>query len=73
MHNDSKDTVFAALKLIEQLYRDGRIPGYMYRNILAEHTDDVDLALFIPAGGDGTYGQKETQNDSEGKEEEIAC
>jgi len=73
MHNESKDTVFAALKLIEQLYRDGRIPGYMYRNILEEHSDDVDLALFIPAGGDGTYGQETTQNDSEGKEEKEAC
>ena len=73
MHNNSKDTVFAALKLVEQLYRDGRIPGYMYRNILEEHSDDVDLALFIPAGGDGTYGQGTTQNDSEGKEEKEAC
>ncbi|MBO4769295.1 MAG: hypothetical protein J5563_00735 [Clostridia bacterium] len=73
MNETSNNTIFAALKLIEQLYRDGRIPGYMYRNILEEHCDDVDLALFIPAGGDGTYGQEATQNDSEGKEEKEAC
>ena len=37
---------FAALKLIEQLYKDGEIPAYMFRNILNEYADVVDLAQF---------------------------
>ena len=37
---------FAALKLIEQLYKDGEIPAYMFRNILKEYADVVDLAKF---------------------------
>ena len=37
---------FAALKLIEQLYKDGQIPEYMFRNILNEYADVVDLAKF---------------------------
>lgn len=33
------DYCFAALKLIEQLYKDGKVPNFMYRNILnAEKT-----------------------------------
>ena len=38
---------FAALKLIEQLYKDGEIPAVMFRNILKEHMDVVDLSKFI--------------------------
>ena len=40
------DHYFAALKLIEQLHRDGEIPAYMFRNILNEYADMVDLAKF---------------------------
>ena len=39
---------FAALKLIEQLYKDGQIPTFMYRNILNEYADAVDLSKFAP-------------------------
>ena len=43
-----KDTnIFGALKLIEQLYLDGKIPGYIYRNILKEYADDVDTTAFV--------------------------
>ena len=42
----SPDHYFAALKLIEQLYRDGEIPAYMFRNILKEYADVVDLSRF---------------------------
>ena len=28
------DYCFAALKLIEQLYKGGKVPNFMYRNIL---------------------------------------
>ena len=39
---------YAALKLIEQLYKDGQIPAFMYRNILNEYADVVDLSKFSP-------------------------
>lgn len=41
------DYCFAALKLIEQLYKDGRIPDFMYHNILNEYADIVDVTAFI--------------------------
>ena len=41
------DYCFAALKLIEQLYKDGKIPNSMYRNILNEYADIVDVAAFV--------------------------
>ncbi len=37
---------FAALKLIEQLYKDGHIPAQMLRSILNEYADVVDLSKF---------------------------
>lgn len=40
------DHYFAALKLIEQLYRDGQIPAYMFRNILKDNAGVVDLSKF---------------------------
>ena len=40
------DHYFAALKLIEQLYRDGQIPAYMFRNILKDYAGVVDLSKF---------------------------
>ena len=43
------DHYFAALKLIEQLYKDGAIPAYMFRNILKEYADVVDLSQFVMA------------------------
>ena len=42
----SPDHYFAALKLIEQMYKDGEIPAYMFRNILKEYADVVDLSRF---------------------------
>ena len=38
---------FAALKLIEQLYRDGQIPEHVFQNILNDYADVVDTAAFI--------------------------
>ena len=37
---------FAALKLIEQLHKNGELPAYMFRNILNDYTDIVDLSAF---------------------------
>lgn len=42
----TSDHYFAALKLIEQLYKDGEIPAYMFRNILKDYADVVDLSKF---------------------------
>ena len=40
------DHYFATLKLIEQLYKDSEIPSSMFRNILKEYADVVDLSKF---------------------------
>lgn len=47
------DHYFAALKLIEQLYKDGEIPAFMFRNILNDYADTVDLSKFT------IYNEKE--------------
>ena len=39
-------TLFGALKLIEQLYLDGQVPGYIFRNILKEYGNDIEIACF---------------------------
>ena len=48
------DYCFAALKLIEQLFRDGKIPEFMFRNILNDYADIVDVTEFIK----GNHNQK---------------
>ena len=40
------DQEYAALKLIEQLYVDGLIPGFMFRNILEDYKDTIDVLEF---------------------------
>lgn len=40
------DLCFAALKLIEQLNRDGHVPEYMFRNIMNDYAGIVDLSKF---------------------------
>ena len=42
----SAEHYFAALKLIEQLYRDGLISAQMLRSILNDYADVVDLSKF---------------------------
>ena len=37
---------FAALKLIEQLYKDGALPAFIFRSILNDHAETVDLSQF---------------------------
>ena len=44
--NYTPDHYFAALKLIEQLYRDGQIPAHMFRSILNDYADTIDLSKF---------------------------
>mgnify|MGYP004478301281 FL=1 len=43
---DKENNIFGALKLIEQLYLDGEISGYVFRNILQEYKDNVCIADF---------------------------
>lgn len=38
--------IFAALKLIEQLYIDGKIEQYVFKNILDEYKDRIDITQF---------------------------
>ena len=42
----SAEHYFAALKLIEQLYKDSLISAQMLRSILNDHADVVDLSKF---------------------------
>ena len=42
----SAEYYFAALKLIEQLYKDGLISAQMLRSILNDYADVVDLSKF---------------------------
>ena len=37
---------FAALKLLEQLHKDGKMTARMFRSILNDYTDIVDLSKF---------------------------
>ncbi len=46
MEEKSPEMYFAALKLIEMLYKDGHIPEYMFKNILNDCKDKVDITQF---------------------------
>lgn len=37
---------FAALKLLEQLHKDGHLPAHIFRNILNDYADVVNLSQF---------------------------
>lgn len=41
------DHTYAALKLIEALYRDGKISKRMYHNILHDKKYTIDTSLFL--------------------------
>lgn len=40
------DKIYAALKLIENLYKQGLIKTHVFRNILNEYKDVIDLDEF---------------------------
>ena len=42
----SVDKIYAALKLIEQLNHDGYLPAYIFKNILNEYADKIDISEF---------------------------
>ena len=58
--SDDPNLCFSALKLIEQLNRDGHIPAYMFRNILNDYAGIVDLSKFTIKE---SAKQKEKEND----------
>lgn len=42
----NSNKLFAALKLIEQLNNDGYLPAYIFKNILNEYADKIDISEF---------------------------
>jgi hypothetical protein len=46
MMAENNENIFGALKLIEQLYLDGQVPGCVFRNILKEHSETVSVTDF---------------------------
>lgn len=44
---DKETSIFGALKLIEQLYLDGQISNYVFRNILREYQDKINITDFV--------------------------
>lgn len=44
--NENYEYHFAALKLLEQLHKDGHLPAHIFRNILNDYADMVDLSKF---------------------------
>lgn len=46
INTENSADCFAALKLIEQLYVEGHIPDFIFRNILNEAEDEVDITQF---------------------------
>ena len=47
MSTNNKGTIFAAIKMLEQLYKNGRIPRHVLRNIIDEYTDQIDTSSFL--------------------------
>ncbi|MCR5636168.1 MAG: hypothetical protein K6F76_03190 [Clostridiales bacterium] len=53
LSNEDPKYVFAALKLIERLYHDKLISERVFRNILNDCADIVDLSQFVIYEGEG--------------------
>ncbi len=47
MSTNNKGTIFAAIKMLEQLYKNGRIPRHVLRNIIDEYADQIDTSSFL--------------------------
>lgn len=43
---NEKETIYAAIKLIENLYKQGKIKKYIFKNILSEYNDYIDISEF---------------------------
>lgn len=44
--SNDPDLCFSALKLLEQLNHDGHLPAFMFRNIMNDYSEIVDLSKF---------------------------
>ena len=44
--SDNPSTIFSALKLVENLYKDGKIDKTVFQNILNQYSDKVDITKF---------------------------
>ncbi len=46
MTQDEYNKIYAALKLIENLYKQGHIKKHIFKNILEDYKDCIDLSDF---------------------------
>ena len=46
MSANNKGTIFAAIKMLEQLYKNGHIPSYVLRNVIDEYAEQIDTSSF---------------------------
>lgn len=44
--SDDPSRIFAALKLVEKLYKDGKIEKTVFKNVLEQYSDKVDITKF---------------------------
>ena len=44
---EDANKIYAALKLIQHLYKSGKVKEYVYRNILKEYREYVDISDFL--------------------------
>lgn len=51
----SANVCFAAVKLIEQLYKNGSVSGIVFGNILKEYSNLIDTAKFVEAETDQIF------------------
>ena len=42
-----KGTIFAAIKMWEQLYKNGHIPSHVLRNVIDEYAAQIDTSSFL--------------------------
>ena len=46
LNEDEYNTTFAALKLIEALYKQGKVAKHIFNNILIECSEKIDVTSF---------------------------
>ena len=44
--SEDPSTIFSALKLVEKLYKDGKIEKTVFKNVLEQYSDKVDITKF---------------------------
>jgi hypothetical protein len=46
MQNKEKEEIYAAIKLIENIFKQGLIKQHIFKNILEEYKDRIDTSEF---------------------------